>query len=614
MYGQLETRPQNDETLSGVEVVYAESKAALEVARGRGLNRNAELRTTSPALLAEPTLRAIQADAVLTPSRVKELEDAVIKLSRDCLLCFTDDADVAVIVARAALLQLQPLVARAATITEEDFKRPIAVVQMCSEDPHLHEQFSSPIPGLLSDNPRVLTIEIAYDSLVGFEDPRPPAPSLFQRLAFSSPTTLALRLVERVTSKTGLSGICGSVFLLRENELSKETAFWMLLRGFVPRRLDLPKLHDAQPISNNDAVAVCRPLRSLFEKHLGSTLAPRGLEAAEREFGRLLVKLITRYKASIPYYRDTFDGYKEMAPRVVFTNHLNDPELVGLHHVLRERRIPLVAFQHGVTVEINRGMRRYDAQFDSAVADIEVNFNHAAAAVSMQGVFRRGRSVGVGLPADYTRRARFSRRTAFPPIWYVSTALYLGNEGQLAEGVNDSTKARYEQDLIEHVLARISHGILYKIYPGRRYIDPDPVVTVATAAANITVFHERIDTRYISSNARIFITSRSFSTPSWCLTTGMPVVHIDIPDQSPLAPEARDAFQAGLFLFDAGAPDFHEQLRMFLDRPLEVIEQEWRDRAPARKDLMRRFVTSHGTGAGRRAAAEVVTEIRRYQG
>ena len=87
------------------------------------------------------------------------------------------------------------------------------------------------------------------------------------------------------------------------------------------------------------------------------------------------------------------------------------------------------------------------------------------------------------------------------------------------------------------------------------------------------------------------------------------MVHIDIPEATPLPSDAREAFAAGVFLFDAGAPDFYYSLRQFLDQPIEQIEALWEKKSMARETLIQQYVSSHKKNAGRRAAREILLEI-----
>lgn len=603
---QIDRGSRND--LHQVSVVYVDSRIALAAAQAAGLNDSAQVRTTAPALLADPTLETVQADAALTPARLRALEDACIALGRACKSAFSDDPDVALIASRLAVLQMQPIVAKAAFVTEEDFQDTVAVVELCSHDSHLNEMIRSPLTQILKDNKNLIVMKVPIDAAQGEGDPRPPSPTLKKRLAFSTIEALVFRAAEWLSRATSMRGPRGSILMLRENELSKETAFWLFLMGYAPRLLSLLKNERPPKLPKNEEKRLKSCAAKLAALHLGPHLADSAAHVLEEVFGNDLVRHVARYRASLPEWKIELDLLARFKPKAVLSNHLNEPELIGLYRVLRERRIPLVGFQHGVTIEINDRVRQYEAHLESAASDLEILFNERAVELSQAGIFRRGRAIDVGLPKDYYRMGNLDVGHDAPEIWYISTAFYVANHGQI-EGVNDYDKFRYEFGIVEKVLARLRKKVLYKPYPGRRFEDPDPVETAAASASNIEIYRGRLDLRYIVGSARLLITSRGYSTPSWCLTTGKPMIHIDIPDATPLPADAREAFAAGVFLFDAGAADFHDSLRRFLDRPIEEIESMWAEKSVARDALVRRFFSSGTKGAGRRAAREIRTEI-----
>jgi hypothetical protein len=83
----------------------------------------------------------------------------------------------------------------------------------------------------------------------------------------------------------------------------------------------------------------------------------------------------------------------------------------------------------------------------------------------------------------------------------------------------------------------------------------------------------------------------------------------------PLDGPARAAFEESVFLFDAGAPDFHDRLLAFLNKPLDEIERLWAEKAEARGRMMKTFMSAFdpvetSRRAGSRAADEVIKEIR----
>ena len=603
---QIDRGSSND--LHLVSAVYVDSRVALSAARASGLKDSAHVRTTAPALLADPTLEASQADTSLTPDRLRALEDACIALGRACKSAFSDDPDIALIAGRIAVLQLQPIVTKAAILSEAEFTDPVAVVELRSHDAQLDEMIRSPLSRILADNPKLTVMKVPIDTAQGEGDPRPPAPSLRKRLAFSTIEVLVYRLAGWLSRITGARGPRGTILMLRENELSKETAFWLFLSGYVPRPLNLVKLSTPLSLPEYEEKQLSACAAELAERHLSGHAVGSAAKMVSRMFGEDVVRHVARYRSSLSAWRTELDRLAPYKPKAVLTNHLNDPELIGLHRVLRERRIPLVSFQHGVTIEINDRVRQYDAHLESAASDLEITFNARAVELSQAGAFCRGRTIDVGLPKDYYRMGQMENARDVPKIWYISTAFYVANHGQI-EGANDVDKCRYETDIVEKVLARLRSNVLYKPYPGRRFEDPDPVETTAASASNISVYRDRLDLRYIVGSARLLITSRGYSTPSWCLATGKPLVHIDIPDATPLPVDAREAFAAGVFLFDAGAEDFHDSLRQFLDQPFEAIEAMWAEKSAARETLLRRYISSGTKGAGRRAAHEIRTEI-----
>ena len=194
---------------------------------------------------------------------------------------------------------------------------------------------------------------------------------------------------------------------------------------------------------------------------------------------------------------------------------------------------------------------------------------------------------------------------------YVSTQLYTGNIQLIRGDSNDLTMANHEISIIDHVLSRIPHRILYKTYPATRYLDPDPVTLRALGTTNITVFEDNLDLRYLLPDAKVIVTSRATSTLGWCFMSGKPLIFIDIPNSLPLKPEARDALQQSVFLFDSSEPGFLEQLFSFLSKPIKEIEQLYSDMKLKRDVARDAFFQTGGTGAGKRAARLIVESASR---
>jgi hypothetical protein len=598
---------------SEVEVIYADSKEALMRAYDHGLNTAAEVRSTSPALIYDIEMEINQADIDLTPTRMKALEHGFALMGRDCRGLFGHE-DVDLIASRYVTLEFQAIGGKAATLTNEDFIRPTSIVTLSSnDDPYLHSIVCSPLIRILAGNPNLVAFQTPIESLSRQDDPRQPDPSLYSRLRFTSLKTMLYRLCERISARFNLRGPRGTILMIRDNELSKETAFNLLLHGYFPRQLKISPVVDAPDLPEDQIECMRAACVTLVKTHLANLVCEDGVTVLSRILFEDIYDRTKRYYASLAIWDKTLDGLYHFRPRAVLTNRINDAELIGLHARLKSRGIPLVGFQHGVTVEINRHMRDLDAHYESSFCDIELTFNERAANYSNRNIFKRGKAISVGLPAEYFRGAKKGKLRDAPPVWFINTAFYIANHGQL-EGTTDLDKCRHEVGLIENVLTKLKHKVLYKPYPGRRFEDPDPIEIATLGADNIELYQGRLDLRYIVGSAKVLISSRSFSTSSWCLVTGLPLVHIDIPEQEPLSPSARAAYEAGVFFFDSSDDGFAEKLCTFLNQPIVEIERLWKEKSAARDHLIHEFISATQTGAGRRGAAIVEAEILKRHG
>lgn len=609
---------QGEARLDSVEVVYADSVVALERAYEMGVPRDAEVRTTAPGVLLSDTVTAVQADAHMDPETIWALDAAFVSLQNACKGQF-GNTDVDLIAARYATLEFQNPAYKAALIDPADFKRPVAVIELSSPDPDLDRMIRSPLSRLLAGNPDLTVISVPIDSLPREDDPRAPSPSFLQRLRFSGLETILFRLIERFATKHRLSGPRGRFIILRENELCKETAWSMIKRGYLPNTLpvvsakNLPVDPDDPNVGTTQDSEFGSQVEALVSTHLKAFIrAPEAIPPLAGFFAEAVRERAQRFSASQPIWKEQLKDRIVPGKTAALTNWLNDPEALGLKKVLEAENIPMVFFQHGVTNEINWRMRQYDSQFGTSLCDLEMAFNERAASLSMsENGFLRGRAFATGFPQDYYRgmRRKGPVQSDSAPIWYVCTAFYVANHGQL-EGVTDWDKCQHETGVVTKILDKCRHKVVFKPYPGRRYEDPDPIETAVEASTNIEMHRTRLDLRYVVRHARVLISARSFSTPSWCLATDLPLVHINVPYQDPLDDEALEAFREGVFLFDAADPDFHQKLLDFLNQPIEDIERQWVEKAPARERLMKGFMSSYSGGAGDRAAREIIRELK----
>ena len=595
-------------------VVYADCRAALEIAWQNGLSRDVPVRSVAPAVLADTAIGAEPAVDHLSPGNISLFTEALVATVHDvwqalrgsALMTDVEDAEqIALVAIRTVLTDLQNEIFVAALLREEDFSAETIAVTARHEAADMRRRFYFGAARMLAEAGQALIIEVPADKLPVIDEPAPPKPPLWARLSHLGMDTAIYRLGIVLYRYVPFAAPRGGVFILRENELVKETAARLLKRGYG--------LYALAPIGGKEAdvgplaQVVDDAIETAIGKNFRDLLAPTALGLVARHVAQAAVVNLGRYRSSLPRWRSIMEQRRGLRPSAVLTNMLLTPETLGLSRVLRERGVPFIVFQHGVTAEINSDIEHRSFSFDNVGFDLAITFNEEMVRLCADSSFGGAPAVAVGLPKDYQRVAR--RRGRTDTVWYVSTSLYQSNMGRLHRGLADADIYTQECALIDEVLARLPHNVVFKPYPAHRYLDSDPLLEHAARQANIFVHEDRLDLRYLAREARILLTCGASSTVSRCLMSGRPTVFINSPDNNPLRDAVREEFAAGIFVFDGGAPAFHDTLRAFLSQPFEAIERAWEARAEARQRLITNYFSAPYADPAGRAADAVVAKI-----
>lgn len=593
-------------SLDNVELVFADSVRALQLAHAAGLDPAIPVLSFSPAVTSTPAAKARPADTPLTPAFIRAMDDATIALSHELMDLFADaPPGRRVAAARESLAALHPYLYKAAALRPEIVSKRFAVAHIAYAKPEFDYYLGDRLAKLARHMPQACLINVPHELVADQSNrTRPPIPSLSQRMGFATWQALAYRAVTKVMARLGRGGLRGGIAVLRENELVKETATYLMLRGFGVGTI-APLVESLQERVESESLPSA--LSDAFRRHLGPFLEPSVAEVVLGVWRGNMARSLWRYDSA---YRHWESQPEVQRSRAVLSSYLATPETSALSDVLRAKGKPFFAFQHGVTIEINARQSLYDVLYENAAGDPVVTFNPAAVDKMKEHARYPSPVFSAGMPRDYRASLNRVDDQGKPPIWYVATSLHIGNAGILSEGVNDHDKTAFEVNMVRQVLSALPHRVAFKTYPGERYLDPDPVLEVIGNAPNVELVQERIDLRYMLATAQVLIAARSFSTPSWCIMSGRPLVFIDMPDQLPLLPEARAAFEASTFVFDAGSPTFIRDLTDFLSQPVADIVRQYEAKAAARAKLISRFIDGGGDGAGRRAAEFIDGVIR----
>ena len=588
--------------LADVGAAFLDASAMLEAARACGLPQAAEIVTTAPALLLDGRARTTRA---LTKDARARLMQTLHDVSLGLFEALSADPRLArfsLTAARRGVSFATHYLAKAATLVDDDFARPRAVVVARTGTDRLDTIFNAPWPEILADNANLRILEVSTP-LVHVPQEHP---GRLARLRIA-PLDRAYRLALCLAALPWLGWRGPQVYIATETDLLRETAVSLAVRG-----ARLHRLPAAPATSGTLAAADADALRSSAERVVAPFVAAwtpaRGRARLMSIFLRDVVADCDEQDGSERFWRQ--DLAARPRPAAILSNYPKGRGGMGMLRAARSLGVRFVAFQHGVGRELGRNHYVGQAWYENACADDTVVFNDTAARVSDASPFRAGAALVAGAAAASARFGRYRRpRRGAAPILYASTNLYAGNSQMPSGLLSDAGRAELELRLVTDVLARLPHRVLFKTYPEQRYLDPDPVHVAARAAANIEVFERRQDLRYLMADCRVIVTSRATSTVGVCLAGERPLVFIDDPEDQPLAPAVLAEFAQAVFLFNAGEKDMLDRLRAFLSQDLREIDRAWSAKAAVRKSVIEHYIAKTARGAGASAATQILARV-----
>jgi hypothetical protein len=597
---------------SPTSVVYADSTVAIEQGWQEASDTATIFRSLSPALILDKRNCVTSAEDLWRDNGAEKLaEDSLTFCQQIYDALKTDDRYARMSLAIAQLGILFPTSVRVAmSVRPEDYSNPVTVIQTKSGNEAADRVQNIPWHDILCENSQLHVVDIDISERIDIERHRSESIGFLDRQRLGGWEKIGFQLIQKFWNKVPFASPRGTFFLLRENPLLRETALHLAYRAFSLKSLT-PAPAKEDELSKYWIAGLREHIQDPLNVFLSSRLPGPAVKRLSTMFMGQVESAASRYSAGERYWIGELDKRAKDNPKAILTNMLMTPETAALHQVCLDRDLPVIAFQHGVSREINRHNTYIQAYFEGNSADKFYTFNQSAADISDKCYFNKSENVAVGFPTLYLRTGSY-RKSAYArqPILYASTQLFNAALNMAAaRGCTDTEMAVSELRLVDEVLSQLPHEILYKPYPERRFLDPDPVLEKVDKVENISIYEKGDDLRYLMANSKVVVTSRASSTLGWCVASQKPLVFINYPRQLPLWPKAKEALQKAIFVFDASEDDYLDKLNQFLSQPIADIEEQWSQKAAVRKNVVNELFGCDGWGAGQRAAADITRFI-----
>ena len=604
---------QNLKNFQDCKIIFCDSEESLQHAFKQGLSKNSLIRTSSPALLINKKLKTKAIKPKINKKRHLKFHNSVLNFVNDVYKKFINNKkfkDYAILIARQALL-LQPKILQIASLAKDDFEKPRFIIVNRSGNKKIDERINGMWKNFLESNKKNQIIEIEIKPTDERSSMGSVRPFFWKRIRFSGWEKILYRSFLKFWKYIPSSFSKKNILILNENELLKETACHLMLRGFSAKVIQKPKgKRNAMILKEKNPIK--KIIGTLLKERILSITEPQALKPILKMFYKEIFKEIEDYKSAINYWSSLINKYKKRDSKLLFlTNYPKGGEIYSLAKICNQKKIPFFSFQHGLSREILAAHDNYQVNFENNITKQLFAFNKESERISIQNPFnnRKNNVKSVGLPKDFflTRKVRtiFKRR----PILFVSTALYAGYFQDRTFPQTDIEIAKREKRILEGILNQIPYPVDYKPYPAIRYADPDPILKIIPKLKNLRIIGTHTDLRYLLHKYRIVITSRATSTIGWCIMSEKPMVFIETGDGYALRRKAKKSFKESLFYFEEKKKSFRKDILQFLSQPIEEIERQWHEKKSARMCLINKFFSTPQTGAGYRAANEIISSL-----
>lgn len=593
--------------LSGYEVVFCDSYSALKKALVKGLPDDIVVKTTSPVLIhtqpsnfnIQPIGDSITAETVNNFLKTCPyfISDVINKLKEN----ISDDL-VRILIARQVRNLLIPCY-HSFLLDESDFTEKRAVIRFSTGNEAADKRLNLPWPELLDNNPLMVVFDMTSEGseLQIVEN----APKRIDRYKYKSKSEWAFKFWEMFWKINSASLSRGIILNSGNNPLLRETAAAMANKGYALRKL-VP-CEENETVENDEYYElVYRNVEPVLQEFLNNHVQKKAIPSLERIFKINLKNALSAFFNSKKTWEKELFKSRYVKTKAIMVNTLVLPSDMGIYAASKELQVPVISFQHGHSYEYVRDQYINDIVDECYTSDFVVGFSEKYFENKSKSDDSK-KKISAGLPAEYYRGSKYRKpKKAGEDILFVSTTIY-GNHHLFPLGSthSDFKKFNFERNVINNVLKKIPHSVLYKDYLAQLFTE-NPRDLLQEEFSNDINFDEKLENlSFILPDHRILIVSRATSTLGWCLTSGKPVIFINFSDHYALSSDVEELFKEGIFIFNADDNSFFSDLHKFLSKSIKEIEAEWSSKKTVRKKIMVDILGANNNYAGKKAANEI---------
>jgi hypothetical protein len=188
-------------------------------------------------------------------------------------------------------------------------------------------------------------------------------------------------------------------------------------------------------------------------------------------------------------------------------------------------------------------------------------------------------------------------------IFYPSVLYPLNNVTKYGYRRPDKLKYNTEKKLID-IFSNLNKRVIYKSYPKRAFIDPNPLVNYAKTFKNIRVIDDMSDFRFMSSIGDIFFLQKigTSSTLTWMLGENKPIIFLYNSQYTHINEHGKKILDKTLIVVNENQENWSQNLSNLLNKPYKELVKIWNDKKIYRDKYDEEWLMGNNIHAGRLGA------------
>ena len=365
---------------------------------------------------------------------------------------------------------------------------------------------------------------------------------------------------------------------------------YIFKKSFITREIE-PYLYDLgyQLISmpeinfnfNNDK-NVYEKLRAKLDKYFENDVLSNLFKSCILE----MYNKVVNYYSQKEKYTEEYISKLDKSVSAILTNTISGFNSHIFAKQLQQNDYKIINVTHSFSINFRR---KQDFDFYECLApDTTLCFNRSECKLYKELV--PGASVFPISAPQETKNKRFSylkrlvvnkmlKLSEDKNIFYPSSVWPFNNQTTYGWRLPDELNYKFEKKMIK-LLSNVNKRVIYKDYPMRGFIDPNPLINYAKSFNNIKVINERYDFRFVSSVGDIFILGNigASSTLTWMLGENKPIVFLYTNTHRFINEEGKKVLEKGFIVVDVDDINWIANLSSILNKPYKELVKIWKDK------------------------------------